>query len=117
MIIASVTTFVDSLEHITGFLIVLAALTILWGITALFGKIFGQVNKPAAKAAAPSAGTASGSEAQPVDDGPSDEEVVAICAAVACMLEERHRVVSIRSSNINWGREGLRDHFASRRIR
>jgi hypothetical protein len=117
--LASAQSFVDSLEHITGFIVVLVALTVLWGATILSGKVFApRAPKAAAAPAVPTAASA----VKPVvaaaaSDEPSDEEVVAICACVAALLEERHRIVSIRSANPYWGREGLREHFASHRLR
>lgn len=117
--LASAQSFVDSLEHITGFFVVLVALTLLWGATILSGKIFAPRTPKAvaAPAATTPASTAAPVGASAASDEPSDEEVVAICACVAALLEERHRIVSIRSANPYWGREGLREHFASHRLR
>lgn len=110
MSIASVSSFAHSLEHIIGFLVVLLALSLLWAITAIVGRIFTRMAVPAPVAA--SAPVASGTE------GPSEEEVVAITAVVSSLMGRRSRIVSIRSGGPkDWNREGRREHFASHRIR
>ena len=51
-------------------------------------------------------------------EGPTDEEVAAISAALMTVMGQRSRIVSIRSSGAkDWSREGRREHFASHRIR
>jgi hypothetical protein len=109
MVIAAAHPFLSSLEHIVGFLFVMAALGTLWGITLLVGAVFGRA-KPAAALAA----------ADPVADSSAieEEEVAAIAATVAVLMGRRSRVVSIQSSAAkDWNREGRREHFASHRIR
>lgn len=118
MILATAQQFVDSLEHITGFVIVLISLGVLWGVTVLIGKQFRPPASPAAVAAAAKAPAAAAAVAPDSGAaGPSDEEVAVIIAAVAAMLQEGQRVVSIRSINPTWAKEGLREHFASHRFR
>lgn len=118
MLIATAQQFVDSLEHITGFVVVLVSLTLLWGITLLIGKLLSLQSTPKAAAAAmatpsePIQSTGNASE-----EDPTEEEVAVICATIAAMLQERQRLVSIRSITPSWGKEGLREHFASHRIR
>lgn len=114
--LASVAGFAESLEHLLGFFIVLVVLIVLWGVTEAFGKIFAPRSQaPAAVAKTP---VTPAPAAAAVDDGaPTEEEVAAICACIAMLCDERHRIVSIRSANPYWGREGLREHFASHRIR
>ena len=41
--LAEVSPFVNSLQHITGFLVVLVVLTVLWGVTAILGTLFQRV--------------------------------------------------------------------------
>ena len=108
MVIATVHSFVDSLEHIIGFFLVLVALTLMWGLTVGLGRVF----KPA-KAGPAAAAEAAGA----ADSGPDEQEVAAIAATVACLMGHRSRVVSIRSAAKDWSREGRREHFASHRIR
>lgn len=108
MSIVATSPFLASLEHIIGFLVVLFALTLLWAVTAIVGKVFirMEANAPAAVPVAAEAG------------GPSEEEVVAITAVVAALMGRRSRIVSIRSGGPkDWNREGRREHFASHRIR
>lgn len=110
MSIAATHPFIDSLQHIVGFLIVVSALTLLWGITAGVGRYFIASSGGRPKLVPePDPDTA--------DDEPSEEEVVAIAAAVTALMGQRSRIVSIRSSAKDWNREGRREHFASHRIR
>ncbi|MEX0331803.1 MAG: hypothetical protein AB3N64_10310 [Puniceicoccaceae bacterium] len=132
MSIASASPFVTSLEHITGFLVVLFALTLLWAITAILGKVFSRMEglTPAGKETIglepeeePEPEPAPEPVAAPAPvgmgaGGPSDEEVVAITAVVSALMGRRSRIVSIRSGGAkDWNREGRREHFASHRIR
>jgi Na+-transporting methylmalonyl-CoA/oxaloacetate decarboxylase gamma subunit len=108
MLIAASHPFISSLEHIIGFLVVVFALTLLWVITALIGKVFIRMEAatPAPAPVAPVGG-----------DDPPEEEVVALTAVVTAMMGRRSRIVSIRSGAKDWNREGRREHFASHRIR
>ncbi|MGC9451909.1 MAG: hypothetical protein ACP5I4_10735 [Oceanipulchritudo sp.] len=107
-LIAATHPFVHSLEHVLGFLIVLVALTLLWTLTALIGRFF--IGR---EAAAPASGSG-----PPAEEGPSEEEVAAITAAVMSLIGSRSRIVSIRSSRTqDWSREGRREHFSSHKIR
>ena len=103
--------FVSSLEHIVGFLVVVFALGLLWAITTIIGKIFSRLEsatpQPAMEAVAPV-----------TEDGPTEEEVVAIAATISALMGRRSRIVSLRSgATKDWNREGRREHFASHRIR
>ncbi|NDV62819.1 OadG family protein [Puniceicoccales bacterium CK1056] len=106
MPIAATHPFISSLEHILGFLVVLIALMLLWGLTVLLGVIFKRSPQP-----------------DPVSiSGPAEEideeEVAAIAAVVSCLMGRRSRIVSIRSAATkDWNREGRREHFASHKIR
>ncbi len=107
-IIAS-SSFVNSLEHIIGFCVVLFALTLLWIITAVIGKVFIRAEAGAAASTPVSAGG---------EGEPGEEEVAAIAAVVATLMGRRSRIVSIRRDRTtDWNREGRREHFSSRRIR
>jgi hypothetical protein len=110
MLAATQHPFLQSLEHIAGFFLVLTALGMLWAVTLLIGQFFKNRGTPAA--AAPRT-------APPIlgEGEPSEEEVVAISACVALIAGRRSRVVSIRSSALDWNREGRREHFASHKIR
>lgn len=104
-------------EQLAGFLIVMLALTVLWGLTALMGRllalpVFGGAT-PVVATPAPTAAPAGA----PAAGGPTDEEVVVIAAAVAAMIDGRHRVVSVRPVHSSWGQQGRREIHASHRIR
>lgn len=105
--LAEVNPFIQSLEHIAGFLMVLVALGLLWAVTVLLGRVFGGLRDPLPPKMNPLGGPG----------GPNEEELVAITAAISLAMGQRSRVVSLRSSTKDWSREGLRDHFASHKIR
>lgn len=105
-------SFLSSLQHLIGFGIVLAALLVLWLITAGMGKIFQSMGLEAAGEATPPAARNGGA------DEPGDEEVAAIAACVAALIGPRSRIVSIRRQRkTDWNREGRREIFSSRNIR
>ena len=109
MTIAASSPLISSLEHITGFLVVVFALSLLWAITAIIGKLFirMEANRPV-----PVASTGA------VEGELAEEEVVAVTAVVAALMGRRSRIVSIRSGGAkDWNREGRREQFASHRIR
>ena len=110
MYLAATHPFFSSLEHILGFLLVLVALLLLWGLTLLIGQIFRRLASPVHAPSTP--------ESAPVQtEGPSEEEVAAIAATVVCLMGHRSRIVSIHSSTKDWSREGRREIFASHKIR
>lgn len=98
--------FLQSLEHLLGFFLVLAILGLLWLVTAALGRLFSR--------SAPE---------EPLDatwvrdTEPSEEEVAAITAVIMSLMGPRGHIVSIRSNPKDWNREGRREHFASHRIR
>jgi Na+-transporting methylmalonyl-CoA/oxaloacetate decarboxylase gamma subunit len=103
------TTLIDNLHHLTGFLIVLLILTALWAVTAIIGSIF--------RAQAARKPQVHGLDVFAEPKKLADEEVIAVTAAVVALLGENSRIVSIKSGSVEWSREGLRDHFASHRVR
>jgi hypothetical protein len=108
MTIAASSPFVSSLEHIVGFLVVVFALSLLWAITTIVGKLFVRM-----EAAQPQPAVATPSDGE----GPTEDEVVAIAATVATLMGRRSRIVSLRTGAKDWSREGRREQFASHRIR
>lgn len=100
---------IQATEHLVGFLIVLMALTLLWGATALMGKLFAAFAPKAEAKPAPMAAFATSEE--------EDEDLVVVATAVAQMLDERHRIVSIRPQASSWGQQGRREIHASHNIR
>ncbi len=110
MPIAEIPLFVQSLEHIIGFIIVMVILAALWLITAGIGRVAQRVAGPAPSPKA----------APPAQGGliePDEEEVAAIGATVALLMGRPSRVVSIQPVAKDWSREGRREIFASHRIR
>lgn len=121
----------DSLEHLRGFVIVVIILLLLWGMTALIGRIFmgaaarakaAEAAKLAAAPAGPvlSAPLPAHTEPAPVSASagePTEEELAALAATVAMLLQGRHRILSVRPAGADWGREGRRQIFASHKIR
>lgn len=110
MLVATTHPFIESLQHLAGFFLVVLALSTLWALTLLIGQFF--KNRVIPASAADRAGPPILAEGEP-----SEEEVVAISACVALIAGRRSRVVSIRSSARDWNREGRREHFASHKIR
>jgi hypothetical protein len=106
--LAEISPFVDSLQHIIGFLVVVFVLAVLWGVTALLGMYFKKLTPANAGTPPPSSGGF---------DQPSEEEVVAITAAVRMLMGRRSRIVSLGSAKKDWSREGRREHMASHKIR
>lgn len=98
-------------EHLAGFVIVMLALALLWALTALMGRIFAsqrtdsEVTRLEAR--------------KPTDPEPEiiPDELVAVYAAAAAMLDEHHRIVSVTARSSYWGTQGRRDIHASHRIR
>ena len=124
LFIATTATFSESLEHITGFISVIITLVILWFITAMMGKAFirsevkKQLPDAIAKANRDAPAKSSAVSSQKTDTTEStEEEIAAVCAAVTFIMGAPSRVISMKSSNPDWSREGRRDHFASHRIR
>lgn len=107
-------TFLEALSHLLGFLLVLVALIILWGLTLLSSKVMGAVMSPA-KPAAPA--PAAPEPPSQLSDDLGSEELAAIAAAVTMMISEPSRIVSIRQRNVDWSREGRRQHHTSHQVR
>lgn len=125
--------FFESFEHLTGFVIVMIALSGLWGLTALMSKAVAAFEKPKGRAhghaahahggghghaAAPAAAAAPiAAVAAPAAAAPAEDDLVVVAAAVATMLGARHRVVAVKPVSSSWGQQGRRDIHASHRIR
>lgn len=117
--------FIESLEHLTGFVIVMIALGGLWGLTALMAKVVAIIEKPKApapghaqaQAQVPALAAAPVAAAVAAPAGPLEDDLVVVAAAVASMLGVRHRVVAVKPVSSSWGQQGRRDIHASHRIR
>jgi sodium pump decarboxylase gamma subunit len=97
-------------ELLVGFVIVMMTLVLLWGLTALMGRIVGRFESRAPRKAVPAAASAPAA----VDD---DEEIAVVAAAVALMLDVPHRVVQVRPRPSAWAHQGRDDLHGSHRIR
>jgi len=117
MIIASIQDFTGALVHLAGFLFVLFVLSLLWLIVEAVGAYFRKCVKPkAAPAPIAPAAIVPGMTASNSDELP-EEDLVIIASTVAMLLGNKaHRLVSIRSSSMDWGREGRRQLLQSHRI-
>ena len=89
---------------LTGFAVVMTALSVLWAMTALVGQYFirtGRVlSEPLPQPAAASA---------PAPEGIPAHHLVAIAAAVQSVMERPHRIVAIAAPphrTAGWAREG-----------
>jgi Na+-transporting methylmalonyl-CoA/oxaloacetate decarboxylase gamma subunit len=103
-------------EHLAGFAIVMCTLAVLWGLTALMGRVVARMesgapappSRPAAKPVTPEASAGGDIE---------NDDLVVIAATAAAMFDTRHRIVSIRPHVSTWGQQGRREIHASHRIR
>lgn len=103
---------------LSGFAVVMGALTMLWLVSASMGRLFTVINrasvaKPAAAAPAPVAqpGFATGIPAG---------HIAAITAAVAVLTSGRGRVVQVRAPahvSAVWAQSGRTEQFSSHRVR
>lgn len=89
-----------SFEHLTGFVIVILALCILWGLTALAGRLFSGSAANTETPPPPSAAQSGGVSSE------LDEDLVVVAAAAAAMIDGPHRIVSMRKASPAAGREG-----------
>ncbi len=107
--------FSEAVVHLSGFLFVLIVLAVLWlivgGIGIRFSKMENDRNKDAAAQSARSAAPAL------QEDELSEDELVVLSAAVAIMLGDQGRMVSIRKTGVDWSREGRRQHVQSHTFR
>jgi Na+-transporting methylmalonyl-CoA/oxaloacetate decarboxylase gamma subunit len=127
-------TFLSGFPHLLGMLVVLATLTVLWGLCALTGRIVRRVMPgltapeavpvpvvvPAAVAPAMSPEMVAAIAAVTYDRQAStipSEIVAVIAAAVHSAVGKDSRVVAIRPSDSNWEKAGRQAVFGSHRFR
>lgn len=116
--VATSSGFAEAFQYLSGFLFVLLVLCLLWLVVEAIGYRFRNLEKKRAAAHAAFRENVS-TPAPPVEDPDQlpPEHLVAITAAVAMMLGRQHRLVSIRKSSSDWGREGRRQHLHSHSFR
>jgi Na+-transporting methylmalonyl-CoA/oxaloacetate decarboxylase gamma subunit len=127
-------TFLSGFPHLLGVLVVIATLTVLWGLCALTGKIVQRllpgltapeavpvpVVVPAVAAPAMSPEMVAAIAAVTYDRQASavpSEIVAVIAAAVHSAVGKDSRVVAIRPSDSNWEKAGRQAVFGSHRFR
>jgi Na+-transporting methylmalonyl-CoA/oxaloacetate decarboxylase gamma subunit len=82
-------------EHLAGFVIVMTTLSVLWGLTALMGRVVARFD-PAMSTGAPRSNVQRTNPSPRERDDVVDDDLLIIAAATATMLDSRHRIVSIR---------------------
>ena len=106
-------------ELLVGFVVVMGTLGLLWALTALMSRAVARWQPRPAPG--PSAHASSDQPVMPgaAPDGqavPDDEELAAVAAAVALMIDAPHRVVRVHPQPSAWGQEGRRNTHASHRM-
>ena len=119
--VATTSGFGEAVQYLSGFLFVLLVLCMLWLVVEAIGIRFKRQDKKKAEAhAAVKKRLQTPASPEPVAEKPGqipEEHLVAITAAVTMMLGKQHRLVSIRKSSADWGREGRREHLHSHSFR
>ena len=114
------TSIMDAVPHLAGMLMVMATLTILWGVCAFTAKMV-QLFAPEAKAAAvpvtKSPAKPDDAPQPPAPAGIAPEIVAVIAAAVAIVTGQSHRIISIKPMSTSWERAGRQSVLTSHRIR
>lgn len=113
-------TLLAAAELLVGFGVVMLTLALLWALTALMSRAVARWSPkapaPAATTAAPPAKSTNDLAAGEAADDTDGEELAAIAAAVALMIDAPHRVVRVRPQPSAWGQEGRRNTHASHRM-
>jgi Na+-transporting methylmalonyl-CoA/oxaloacetate decarboxylase gamma subunit len=110
----SVETFWSAMPHLTGMLMVMITLAVLWGVCELTAFLVHRF-MPAAAALAPAAAPAAD---QPHVAGAIPPATVAvIAAAVDAILGKDHKIISIKSQDSTWEKAGRQSVLTSHRIR
>ena len=98
-----------------GFFFVLFVLMLLFIVTSIMGRFFARA---AAKDQSVGANATQEIDTSSFTTEENDPHLIAvIAAAVHCVLGEgSHRIVSIRSANSSWAKEGRRQIFSSHQL-
>lgn len=107
----------NAVQYLSGFVFVLLVLCVLWLVVEAIGYGFCRRKKKAEALAAVDQRLSASAPAVDNPDQLPEEHLVVIAAAVTMLLGRQHRLVSIRSANANWGREGRRQHLHSHSFR
>jgi glutaconyl-CoA/methylmalonyl-CoA decarboxylase subunit delta len=114
------TSVMDALPHLAGMLMVMATLSILWGVCALTAKLVHIFLPEPGAAAAPTAAPVANAVVAPLREAPagiSPEIVAVIAAAVATSTSQPYRIISIKPMSTSWERAGRQSVLTSHRIR
>lgn len=112
-------TFLSSFQYLTGVLVVLVTLSILWGICAFTGWLVKTlIPTPATVAPArPVASKPQPAAAPAATSGVPPEIVAVIAAAVHSAVGKDARVVSIKPPDFTWEKAGRQAVLGSHRLR
>lgn len=100
----------DALPHLAGMLMVLATLTLLWGVCVITAKLV--------KVLIPEPQAPVASVAKPVTpEGIAPEIIAVIAAAAATTIGPNVRIISIKKMSTSWERAGRQSVLTSHRIR
>ena len=112
------TSILEALPHLSGMLIVMLTLTILWGICASVAKlIHALAPAPVASVAPVKAAAVLIPATTPGPEAIPPEIVAVIAAAVATVTGPNRRIISIRSQSSSWEKSGRQSVLTSHRIR
>ena len=113
------TSVIDALPHLAGMFMVMATLTILWGVCALTAKLVHVLmpEQTAVAGAVPAEKTAA--TPQPVTPAGIPPEIVAVIAAAVATATGNQpvRIVSIKPMSTSWEKSGRQSVLTSHRIR
>lgn len=106
--------------QVNGLIVVLVALTSIWGVLEVIGFCFKRAARAAEAARAQAAAAAAAQPPlTPPELAPSPITLVLIAAAVHATLGRRARVHAVlpAEASVHWAQEGRRQIFASHKVR
>ncbi len=110
--------FSEAVMHLSGFLFVLAVLSVLWLVIEAIGTYFQRLENKK-KASEQQANKCTSPEQAAMNGNEMDEELLAVIASAVTLLldTQQHRLISIQSNGMQWSREGRRAHQYSHTYR
>jgi Na+-transporting methylmalonyl-CoA/oxaloacetate decarboxylase gamma subunit len=113
-------TFLAAIPHVLGMFVVMATLTVLWGLCELMAyliKTYVPVKEEVvAPRAAPAASPAPAVQAA-ATSGLSPETIAVIAAAVNTFAGSDYKVVAIKPQDSNWEKAGRQSVLSSHKLR
>lgn len=110
------TSVLDALPYLTGMLMVMVTLSILWGVCSLTARLVATFAPEPAATPAPKE-LAATTPAPLVELATPPEIIAVIAAAVASITGSSHRIVSIKRQSTTWEKVGRQSVLSSHRIR